>query len=271
MWDFDHLPRSQELAGRYAVHLTQPSLCAEELLSGRADLGLIPVASLTESLAVVPGCAIASLKKVRSIQLIVKLRGFAGAVDDVLKQVRTVAADTASRSSVAYAQIIFQRFIGTQPEFIPHPADAVAMLAAADAALLIGDPALLTLQSRSAVEQAHGPCLWLDLAEQWVERAGMPWVAAVWAVRPESLSPSTLMAPQLIHDLQRSRDAGLENIERLVEEWSGRIAVPSEVIRSYLTENISYHLSPGCIESIRVFRAYAAELGLLPPVELRLL
>jgi len=72
MWDFEHPPRNAELAERYDVHLTQPALCADELLNGQADLGLIPVASLTESLAVVPGCAIASLGQVRSIQLIVK-------------------------------------------------------------------------------------------------------------------------------------------------------------------------------------------------------
>jgi chorismate dehydratase len=56
-----------------------------------------------------------------------------------------------------------------------------------------------------------------------------------------------------------------------VKEWSGRIAVPPETIRTYLTRNISYRLSPECIESIRTFRAYAAELGALPSVTLRFL
>jgi chorismate dehydratase len=112
--------------------------------------------------------------------------------------------------------------------------------------------------------------VWVDLAEQWVARTGLPWVAAVWAVRPEALGNST-SAAALAQDLQRSRDAGLNNVDRLVEEWSGRIAVPPETIRSYLTRNIHYHLSPECIESIRCFRTYAAELGILPQTELRFL
>jgi chorismate dehydratase len=271
MWDFEHEPRSSELAKRYEVHLTQPALCADELLNGRADLGLIPIASLAESLAIVPDCAIASLKRVRSIQLIVKLRGHSESTDQILRAVRSVAADTASRSSVAYAQVIFRRFLGTDPEFVPHPADAPAMLAQADAALLIGDPALLALENRQDIERVCGPCVWLDLAEQWVVRTQLPWVAAVWAVRPEALASASVLPQALIEDLQRSRDAGLSNVQRLVDEWSGRIAIPAETIRAYLTRNIHYSLSPECVESIRMFRAYAAELEVLPKTTLRFL
>ena len=272
MWDFEHPPRSAELAQRYSVHLTKPALCAEELLHGRADLGLIPIASLTESLAVVPGCAIASLGQVRSIQLIVKRRGVAESdIDTLLKRVRTVAVDGASRSSAAYAQVLFRKFLGTQPEFVPQQADAAAMLAQADAALLIGDPALLALEQRGVIEQVTGPCVWLDLAEQWIARTGLPWVAAVWAVRPETLGPHSVTSTMLAADLQQSRDAGLANIERLVEEWSGRIALPAATIRAYLTQNIHYILNAECIESIRSFRTYAAELGVLPYTTVRFL
>lgn len=272
MWDFEHPPRSLELAQRYTVHMTQPSLCAEELLAGRADLGLIPVASLTDSLAIVPGCAIATLHKVRSIQLVVKLRSLSpDNIDAALRQVRTVAVDSASRSSAAHTQILFQKFLGTRPEFLPHPANAISMLSIADAALLIGDPALLALEDTGAVERIHGPCLWLDLAEQWITRTGMPWVAAVWAARPEALIRSGVTSEQLTDDLQHSRDSGLANIESLVEEWTGRIALPARVIREYLTRNIYYHLTPECIAGIQAFRAYAAELGILPATVLRML
>ena len=272
MWDFEHPPRNLELAERYDVHLTQPSLCAEELLAGRADLGLIPVASLTEALAVVPGCTIASLKAVRSIQLIVKLQGHGGVRPDVLlRRVRSIAADTASRSSVAYAQVLFRKFVGTQPEFLPYAADPNAMLAAADAALLIGDPALLALEQRKSIEELAGPCLWFDMAEQWHAHTGLPWVAAVWAVRPQSLGTFSVTAAELTADLQHSRDAGLANVECLVEEWSGKIALPAETIRTYLTRNIYYTLTQECIESIQCFRAYAAELGILTHSTLRFL
>jgi chorismate dehydratase len=257
MWDLEHPPISDELAQRYQLHYTFPALCAEELLSGRADLGLIPIASLTPELAIVPGCTIASLDKVRSIQLIVR-------EPHTLETVRTVAADNASRSSRAYIEILFRHFLGTQPEFVTRPADPISMLQQADAALLIGDPALLALGHRSQIEAAVGPCRWFDVAHEWRTRTGLPWVAAVWALRPEALSTSHITATQVADDLLQSRDHGLEHIEDLVLEWTPRIAVPASVIHDYLSINIHYKLTPECVSAMQLFRRYAAQYGILP-------
>jgi chorismate dehydratase len=255
MWDLEHSPLSANLAERYDVHYTQPAQCAAELLESRADLGLIPIAALTPALAIVPGCVIASLDEVRSIQLIVRLdriphlrRSLSATdmkfpqsvvVDEVLSTIRTIAADNASLSSLAYAQILFRRFVGADPAFLSAAANPIAMLQQADAALLIGDPALLAL-------------------------AGLPWVAAVWAARPEALAGIT--PARLVEDLQHARDHGLAHIDALVDEWSPRIAIPSSVIRDYLTHNISYMLTPDCIAAISLFRQYAAEANILPPL-----
>jgi chorismate dehydratase len=259
MWDFEHPPLAAKLAEHYSLHYTKPSLCAEELLAGRADLGLIPIASLTSDLAIVPGCAIASLSHVRSIQLIVKQ-------PHSLHTVKTIAADTASRSSLAYAEILFRKFLGTNPTFIPASADPVAMLQRADAAILIGDPALLALESREVIEQAVGPCQWFDLAHEWHTRTGFPWVAAVWAVRPEALTHGHTSPARLIEDLTNSRDHGLAHIEDLVQQWTPRIPIPAATIRHYLTQNIHYILDDACIQTIQRFRQYADEFGILPPL-----
>jgi chorismate dehydratase len=261
MWDFEHPPLAAELAQRYSLHYTQPSLCADELLAARADLGLIPIASLTPDLAIVPGCTIASLNEVRSIQLIVKS-------PNTLSTIKTIAADTASRSSLAYAEILFRKFLHTRPTFLPAAADPIAMLQHADAAILIGDPALLALESRNHIEATIGPCQWHDLAHEWHTRTELPWVAAVWAVRPEALSQSksNLTAAQLTEDLEASRNHGLLNIERLVEQWTPRIALPPATIRHYLSSNIHYVLNTDCISAIKRFRQYAAEVDVLPPL-----
>jgi chorismate dehydratase len=258
MWNFEHPPLAAKLAQRYTLHYTQPSLCADELLAARADLGLIPIASLTPDLAIVPGCTIASLNEVRSIQLIVKS-------PHTLSSVRTIAADTASRSSLAYAEILFRKFLNTYPTFLPAPADPVAMLQQADAAILIGDPALLALESREDLEKIVGPCQWFDLAHEWHTRTNLPWVAAVWAVRPEALGHD-VTAAQLTEDLETSRNHGLLNIERLVEQWAPRIAIPPATIRHYLSSNIHYVLNTDCIRAIELFRRYAAEVDVLPPL-----
>ena len=261
MWDFEHPPHAAELARRYTLHYTQPSLCADELLAARADLGLIPIASLTPDLAIVPGCTIASLDEVRSIQLIVKS-------PHTLDTVKTIAADTASRSSLAYAEILFRKFLRTHPTFLPAPADPIAMLQQADAAILIGDPALLALESHDAIEEKIGPCQWFDLAREWHTRTNLPWVAAVWAVRPESLGTPGVTAAQLTEDLEASRNHGLLNIETLVEQWTPRIAIPPATIRHYLSHNIHYVLNTDCVRAIELFRQYAAEAGILPPLPL---
>jgi chorismate dehydratase len=259
MWDFEHPPLAAELAQRYVLHYTQPSLCAAELLAGRADLGLIPIAALTPDLAVVPGCTIASLNEVRSIQLIIKR-------PHTLSTVKTVAADTASRSSLAYANILFRKFANNHPTFLPSAADPIAMLQQADAAVLIGDPALLALEAREQIEAAIGPCEWLDLAHEWRTRTGIPWVAAVWAARPQALGSPGVTAAQLVEDLETSRNHGLLNIERLVEQWTPRIAIPPVTIRHYLSHNIHYVLNTDCTRAIELFRQYAAEVDVLPPL-----
>jgi chorismate dehydratase len=259
MWDFEHPPLASDLAQRYTLHYTQPSQCADELLAARADLGLIPIASLTPSLAIVPGCVIASLDEVRSIQLIVKS-------PHTLSTIKIIAADTASRSSLAYAEILFRKFLNTHPTFVPATADPIAMLQQADAAILIGDPALLALESREAIEKTIGPCQWFDLAHEWHIRTNLPWVAAVWAVRPETLGTPNLTAAQLTEDLEASRNHGLLNIENLVEQWTPRIAIPPATIRHYLSSNIHYVLNTDCIRTIELFRQYAAEVDVLPPL-----
>ena len=139
------------------------------------------------------------------------------------------------------------------------------MLHQADAAILIGDPALLALENRTTIEQTlHHQCTWHDLAHEWHTRTNLPWVAAVWAVRPKALSIAHITPTQLIEDLNNSRTHGLANIDQLVAEWTPRIALPPVTIRHYLTHNIHYTLDEDCIRTIQLFRQYAAEIGLLP-------
>jgi chorismate dehydratase len=266
LYDFEHAPASEHLRAHYALHYTLPSACAAELQAGAADLGLIPIASLTPELAIVPGCAIASLGEVRSILLLVKNPEHLP-VEEALARVTSVAADAASRSSAVYARVLFEHFHGARPQFVEQPAEPLAMLASADAVLLIGDPALIAREHRAAIDAAVlEPLLWLDLAQLWRARTGLPWVAAVWAVRPQALADAGLTAQPLTQDLNASRDAGLAHVEQLVAEWTPRIAIPAETIRAYLTHNIHYFLDEDCLRAIKLLRRLAAEIGALPPM-----
>jgi chorismate dehydratase len=277
LFNFQHDPTAAALRSQYELHYTTPAHCARELHSGAADLGLIPIAELTPELAVVPGCTIASRREVRSILLLVKNPGNLS-LAEALSHVTTIATDSASRSSTAYAHILFEHFYNTRPTFTEQRADAVSMLSTSDAALLIGDPALLARQNRTQIEAQiatefdtdfrHGSLLWLDLAALWRQHTRLPWVAAVWAVRPEALRLNGMKPAQLIADLTASRDTGLTRIDTLVREWVPRIPLPAEIIRTYLTRNIHYTLDPDCIRAIEHFRALGVQLGVLPPLPL---
>ncbi len=268
LYNFEHEPTATILRARYAVHYTTPARCAAELHAGQADLGLIPIAQLTPEFAVVPGCTIASLEQVRSILLLVRCPR-ACSRDEALRGIQRIAADNASRSSAAYVRTVLKRFYNLQPAMEEHPADPLAMLTGHDAALLIGDPALLARERRAELDdaitrQTGDALLWLDVAQLWRELTGLPWVAAVWAVRAEALAPAGVSVGQLTADLTASRDAGLAHIEELVAEWLPRLPLSAETIRTYLTKNIHYVLDEACLRAIRTFRDFAAEADVLP-------
>ena len=267
MWDFDHAPEQERLLERYIIHSSTPSRCAVDLFTGTADIGLIPAAAyaIDPSLLIVPGCAIASRDHIRSILLITREGG--------PEQAQTVALDTASLTSAAYTEILFRKYWNASAEFVPHAPDLDAMLSTANAALLIGDPALLALEDRAARFTRTGEKLrYLDLGHEWHKRTEVPWVSAFWAVRPDALDRSGVDAAELMADFQSSRDHGLAHVGDLVSEWADRIAVPAATIRTYLTENIHYFLDDASLEGLRVFYRYAAEFSVLPAApELRLL
>jgi chorismate dehydratase len=261
MWDFEHAPLNEELAKRYIIDRMTPSECAARLADGRADIGLIPIASLatTPGLHVLPGCTIASKGKVRSLILVHR-------ANRPLSKLRSVAADTASRTTLAYARMLFHKWGNAEVPFLPMVADLDAMLERADAAILIGDPALLALEERNnQFERTGEKLVYRDLAEEWRALTGLPFVSAVWAAAPSSIAGSRALDERVVEDFIQSRDHGLANIDALVEEWSARFPIPEETIRTYLTANIHYVLDEECVKGMRGFFHMAAELGVLPP------
>jgi chorismate dehydratase len=263
MWDFEHEPRKSELAQRYSILSSTPAECAQRLQSGVADIGLVPVAAyaLASGQSIIPGCTVASLDIIRSILLVVRADGGVGGV-------KSVALDTASLTSATYTRILFNKRWQIFPEFLPHAADLDAMLAKADAALLIGDPALLALEDREKREARTGERLeYIDLSHEWHDWTGTPWISAFWSVRDDAFSAETVTAAQVVEDFQCSRDHGLAHTEDLVSEWSARIAVPAPTLRNYLTHNIHYVLDDACLDGLNLFYRYAAECGALPAVQ----
>jgi chorismate dehydratase len=256
MWDFEHPPLDAPLALRYQIDRMSPSECADRLATGAADIGLIPIAALatTPGLRILPGCTIASKGRVRSLLLVRRAA-------QPLAAVRSVAADTASRTTLAHARILFRHWGNPDVPFLPAVADLDAMLQRADAAILIGDPALMALEERAnRFERTGVELVYHDLAAEWRALTGLPYVSAVWSTTAWG-SP---LVECIAEDMIQSRNHGLEKIDALVAEWSRRIPIPEETIRAYLTTNIHYILDEECIAGMKCFFRMAAEAGVLP-------
>ena len=142
------------------------------------------------------------------------------------------------------------------------------MLEKADAAILIGDPALLALEERAnRFERTGEELVYHDLAEEWRALTGLPFVSAVWAAAtniPGAPGLASETWDTIIEDFNQSRIHGLQNIDALAAEWSGRLPIPEHTIRAYLTGNIHYTLDEECLEGMTVFFRMAAQFGALP-------
>jgi chorismate dehydratase len=256
MWDFERSAAGDD----FEIHYTVPSLCAEELMAGTSDIGIIPAATYASipGLVILPDVAIAAQNAVRSILMVSKVP---------LEQIRTVAADTSSRTSVALLHVLFRKYWcptfakltwegGEGPTFLPMPPKLDDMLAACDAALLIGDAALVVDRSKY---------LTWDLAEEWRNCTGKPFVFAFWAVRLAALSEMR-RGLDLAHVFRHSRDHGIEpsSIAQLAHEWAPRLGLSESDVSSYLTESIDYDLSAQNREGLELFYQYASECGAIP-------
>jgi chorismate dehydratase len=222
--------------GLFDLEFRIPAECADRLAAGEADVGIVPSFELTrQDLEIVRGAGIACHGPVRTILLISKVPA---------AEIRTLAADSSSRTSVQLARVILDRRYGARPEITRQPPQLDLMLEAADAALIIGDPAL-------RVEPAALPYHCYDLGAEWVDLTGLPMVFAVWAGRREVVTPALTMA------FQESCRWGLARIEEIVEAEAPSRRVSMELARKYLTHNIVHELGPREYEGLRLFLDYA--------------
>ena len=227
--------------GRFDLTFRVPSECAELVATGGVEIGNIPVIELARlNLEMVPGVGVASRGAVRSILLISKRP---------LGEIRTLAADSSSRTSVALTRIILSRRYGVEPRFTPHAPDLVAMLESADAALIIGDPAL-----RLDIDAL--PYHVADLGQEWTEMTGLPMVFAVWGGARRHITPDVVAA------LNESCRFGGANLEEIVKIDGAARGIPEERAREYLTRHIVNELGDREYEGMKLYLRYARETEL---------
>ena len=233
--------------GRFDLSFRVPSECADLVAAGEVDIGNIPVIELSRlNLEMVPGVGVASRGAVRSILLICKRPP---------GEIRTLAADSSSRTSVALTRIILSHRYGVEPRFEPHAPDLDSMLERTDAALIIGDPAL-------RIDRRALPYQVVDLGQEWTEMTGLPMVFAVWAGRKRHITPEVTGA------LVESCRYGRAHLEDIVQVDAAARNIPPELAREYLTRHIVNELGQREYEGLDLYLRYAREAGCLDPEKL---
>jgi chorismate dehydratase len=237
------------LRGKYELSFTVPSQCAEDLRNGAADIAIIPAIEYQriDNLLILPDMAIASKERVRSLLILSK---------KPMAEVRSIALDRSSRSTQALTKILCDRHWKIAPEFSEMAPDAEAMLEKADAALLIGDPAL-----RFAIEaeaDGHRGLHVYDIVAEWHAMTGIPAVLAVWAGRTE------VVTDEVVSDFLSSRDLGLRNLREISEQWSKELNLPAKELKTYLKENIDFTLDEENLRGLTAYYAFAAKMRLIP-------
>lgn len=231
---------------RFRLLREVPSKVAERLHAGEIDLGTIPsIEYAFGDYAIVPGIAIGSRGPVGSVNLYHQTP---------IESIERVALDTSSRTSVALLKVLLRERLGRDPVYLERAPRLPEMLAEADAALLIGDPALY-------LETATPR---LDLGAEWHRLTGLPFVYAFWAGRPGVVDGPGVAALQ--EALARGRAAVREISAGYAAGGDGQAARNE----SYLTAQIQFDLGPDEQAGLREFYARAAAQGLIPRVpELR--
>lgn len=223
--------------GRGSVELildNAPARSAELLTQGRVDAALVPViaSQFIDGVRVVPGVCVGAKESVRSVCIVTN--------GQALDEVRSISLDVSSRTSVALTKIIFREFLGREPEWSDALPDINGMLAASDAALLIGDPALAISSGVAGGGQNHRV---FDLVELWGEYTGLGFVFAMWMTLHERLSI----------DLAAARDEGLAHLDEIAANYSGDIGLTTEAMKDYLSDSISYSVSEKMEEGLRLY------------------
>jgi chorismate dehydratase len=261
-----------EVSPRFDLRYDVPSECARLLHEGAIDVGLIPSIEYLRggSYRIAPDLAIASRGPVDSVAIYTTRS---------IGDVRSIALDTSSRTSVALVSVLCARRFRIRPMLESRGPDLADMLGHCDAALLIGDnallldhenfeigrrgPARLASSPNASGPPARGPHRRLekvDLGEAWSTMTGLPFVWAFWAGRPDALNDDDVRA------LGRARDAGVACSDAIAREYFPDSPAHQAVGAAYLRDNIKYHLGADERAALELFYRYAVEAGVVDNV-----
>ncbi len=210
-----------------------PARCADRLLAGEVDLGLVPVAILPQidPCHLLEGWGIGCDGEVGSVCILSQVP---------IEETTSILLDYQSRSSNLLAQILCQEFLGLSPRFKRGGPGYERKVVGKVGGLVIGDRAL-TL--RPAFPYVY------DLGKLWKEYTGLPFVFALWAGPRELSKGETIIFSQHF-------EAGLSQTKEIAMRYQPDF--PDYDTEKYLTENIKYRIDARYLESLGLFQTKSA-------------
>jgi chorismate dehydratase len=230
--------------GKWAIRYDLPSVCSSLLHAGQVDLGLVPSIDYLQDpdYRFVPGVGIGSRGPIASVALYTRVP---------VDRISSIALDTSSRTSVTLIRVLCRHRFGISPEFVAHGPDLRAMVGAADAGLLIGDPAFEADHTALGLRK-------VDLGEEWTAMTGLPFIYAAWTGRSGALDAADVTA------LQQAQQVGLQSVDAIAAEYGRGDARRTARAAAYLRDNVKYGLGPEEAAGLQLFLNYAADLGQAP-------
>ena len=222
----------------YAV----PSELARRLAAGEIAAALVSSFEYfrTPGYAIAPSVSISGQDDIESVRAFAKVPW---------RKIESLALDTSSLTSVALLKILLAEQLDSYPAFLQAAPDRDAMLAQADACLLIGDKGWLADETGLNV---------LDLGHAWRRLTGLPFVYAVWLGHAENLTS------HLMESLAAAKAWGLTQFDMIAQEESERIGATVRQCRHYLSEVMDYDLDEEHLQALELFGAKAWANRLLP-------
>ncbi|MEW5806374.1 MAG: menaquinone biosynthesis protein [Acidobacteriota bacterium] len=204
---------------RFRLVYDTPAQCASKLETREVDIAILPAIEYasSEKYSIISDISITSKGSAGSVLLFSKKE---------IGEIRTIALDRNSRTSIALLKILCREKFRIDPGFHPMPPDLGTMLSENDAALVIGDNALFAPEYFQEMLAA-------DLGREWFEMTSLPFVFAFWCGFPD-------IKPSLIKAFLESRDLGIQKLDEISKRYSFLGRTFLYLSRRYLTENMTY-------------------------------
>ena len=243
--------------GKYELILDNaPARSAELLAQKRVDCALVPVIEYQriDDVLLVSDVCVGAKERVRSVCLVTKGKD--------LQDVKTVALDVSSRTSVALTKIIFREFFSFEPHYKVTKPNLDDMLADSDCALLIGDPALIiadseTSEAESRILKTKNQLRKFDLAETWKSFTDCGFIFAMWMLRQESAGIEREI------NFAGVRDEGLAHLNEIIANYKTKIPLSNQEFKKYLSENITYSIDENMKKGLSLYFELAYKHNLI--------